>query len=148
MRNTAILSPLSRARDAVEKIPYTVLAVFLRLGIGAIFLRSGMTKVNGFTVTDSTIFLFADEYRVPLVPPAFAAHLAAYAEHLFPLLLFLGLATRFSALGLLGMTAVIELFVYPELWPDHVLWAGALLMLLSRGPGNLSVDHLIARRYS
>jgi putative oxidoreductase len=137
----------SQARDAMGKIPYWLIALLARLGIGAIFLRSGMTKVDGFTVTDSTIYLFSDEYQVPLLSPVVAAHLAAYAEHLFPILLFLGLATRLSALALFGMTLVIQLFVYPGLWPDHTLWAAVLLLLLSRGPGGVSVDYWIARRF-
>jgi putative oxidoreductase len=137
----------SQACDAMGKIPYWLIALLARLGIGAIFLRSGMTKVDGFTVTDSTIYLFSDEYQVPLLSPVVAAHLAAYAEHLFPLLLFLGLATRLSALALFGMTLVIQLFVYPGLWPDHTLWAAVLLLLLSRGPGGVSVDYWIARRF-
>jgi putative oxidoreductase len=105
-----------------------------------------MTKVEGWKVTDSTIFLFSDEYQLPLLSPTVAAHMAAYAEHFFPLLLFIGLGTRFSALALLGMTVVIQLFVYPGSWPDHALWAAALLFLIRRGGGVLSVDHLIARR--
>ncbi len=119
----------------------TLLALLARLAIASIFFLSGRTKVTGLlTVTDSTYALFRDDYRVPLLPPELAAHLATYAEHLFPLLLVLGLFTRVSALALLGMTAVIELFVYPDAWPTHLSWAALLLYLVARGGGALSLD--------
>ena len=95
------------------------------------------------TVNDSAYTLFREEYKVPLLPPEFAAHMAAYAEHLFPLLLLLGLATRFSALALLGMTAVIQIFVYPDAWPTHLTWAVALLYLAGRGAGPISLDRAL-----
>jgi putative oxidoreductase len=118
-----------------------VLAVS-RLGIASVFFYSGRTKVEGFLhVTDGAVALFRDEYRLPLIAPAVAAHAAAYAEHLFPLLLVLGLGTRLSALALLGMTLVIEVFVYPEAWPTHLSWAAPLLLLAARGAGAWSVDH-------
>ena len=94
------------------------------------------------TVTDSTYALFRDEYKVPLLPPQIAAHLAAYAEHLFPIPLAFGLFTRLSALGLLGMTVVIQLFVYPDAWPTHLSWAGLLLYLVARGGGVVSLDRV------
>lgn len=140
-------SKIDALLDGAEKLPLWLIALLARWGIGAIFLRSGMTKVEGWNVTSGTIYLFTEDYQVPLLSPVFAAHLAAYAEHLFPLLLFLGLATRLSALALLGMTAVIQIFVYPSAWPDHALWAAALLFLISRGGGVLSLDHWLARRY-
>jgi putative oxidoreductase len=89
------------------------------------------------------VALFADEYKVPLLPPELAAHLAAYAEHLFPILLVLGLLTRASALALFGMTAVIQIFVYPDAWPTHLVWATALLYLAARGAGRLSLDSVL-----
>ena len=126
----------------------TVLATPARLFIAAVFLLSGRTKVEGvLTVTDSTYFLFEYEYALPLIPPPVAAHLATYAEHLFPLLLIVGLASRLSAAALLGMTAVIQAFVYPEAWRTHLGWAAALGFILFRGPGALSLDHLIRRRF-
>jgi putative oxidoreductase len=122
-------------------IPHGVLALTARVAIAAIFLQSGRTKVTGLlTVTDGTYALFRDEYHLPLVPPELGAHLAAYAEHLFPLLLLLGLFTRAAALALLGMTLVIEIFVYPDAWPTHLAWAGLLLYLAGRGAGPLSLD--------
>ena len=123
-----------------------VLAVS-RVGIAAVFFYSGRTKVDGFLhVTDGAVALFRDEYRLPLVDPAIAAHAAAYAEHLFPLLLVLGLATRLSAIALLGMTLIIEVFVYPDAWPTHLSWAALLLLLAGRGAGAWSVDHWLKLR--
>jgi putative oxidoreductase len=102
---------------------------------------SGRTKVEGFlTITDSTYELFRTEYNLPLISPELAAHLSAYAEHLFPVLLILGLFSRLSALALLGMTLVIEVFVYPDAWPTHLSWAGLLLIIISRGAGAISLD--------
>jgi putative oxidoreductase len=118
-----------------------LLAFAARFGIAGVFWLSGRTKVEGWlSVSDSAVALFADEYRVPLLPPDIAAHLAAYAEHLFPILLVLGLFTRASALALLGMTAVIQIFVYPDAWPTHLVWATALLYLSGRGAGRWSLD--------
>lgn len=125
-------------------INHASLALIDRIAIGAIFFLSGRTKVEGaLTLTEGAYTLFRDEYRVPLIPPEIAAHLAAYAEHLFPILLVLGLCTRLSALALLGMTAVIQLFVYPDAWPTHLSWAGLLLYLVARGAGPLSLDRVI-----
>lgn len=126
-------------------IGHSLLAMAARVGIGAVFFLSGRTKVDGLlTVNESAYTLFREDYKVPLLPPDFAAHMAAYAEHLLPLLLVLGLATRLSALGLLGMTAVIQIFVYPDAWPTHLTWAVALLYLAGRGAGTLSLDRALA----
>jgi putative oxidoreductase len=108
-------------------------------------LVSGQTKVDGWHLSDSAVDLFCDEYRLPLIDPSIAAHAAAFAEHFFPVLLVIGLASRFAALALLGMTAVIEIFVYPDAWPTHGVWATCFLVLIARGPGVLSLDHLIAK---
>jgi putative oxidoreductase len=125
-------------------IGHGLLALAARMAVAAIFFYSGRTKVEGFlTVTDSTYALFADEYKVPLLAPEFAAHMATYAEHLFPLLLVLGLCTRLSAAALLGMTAVIQIFVYPDAWPTHLSWAALLLYLIGRGAGSLSLDRAL-----
>lgn len=147
---TAML-PAARAtrfRPAVEWIerllPIDVLTLVVRVAIAAVFFLSGRTKVEGLlTITDGTYFLFAEEYRVPLIPSDIAAHLATYAEHLFPILIVLGLATRLSALALLGMTFVIEVFVYPLGWPTHLLWAALLLYLVRFGAGRFSLDALL-----
>lgn len=128
-------------------IGHDLLAVAARGGIAGVFWLSGRTKVDGWlSVSESAVALFEDEYKVPVLPPELAAHLAAYAEHLFPVLLVLGLATRVSALALLGMTAVIQVFVYPLAWPTHLVWAAALLYLAGRGAGRFSVDRLIGLR--
>jgi len=121
-----------------------LLALAARGSLAAIFFLSGRTKVDGLlTVNDSAYALFREEYKVPLVPPEFAAHMATYAEHLFPILLVLGLCTRLSALALLGMTAVIQIFVYPDAWPTHLSWAALMLYLIGRGAGPLSIDRAI-----
>jgi len=125
-------------------IPENALLLVARLGIAAVFFQSGRTKVEGFlTIKDSTYDLFASEYALPLIPSNVAAHLATYAEHLFPVLLVLGLFTRFSAFALLAMTTVIEIFVYPDAWPTHLTWAGLLLPLIARGGGGWSLDQLL-----
>ncbi len=128
-------------------VSHALLALCARFALGAIFFLSGRTKVDGFlTVSDGAYALFREEYRVPLVPPEFAAHLATYAEHLLPVLLALGLFTRLSALGLLGMTAVIQLFVYPDAWPTHLSWATLALYLAAHGAGAVSVDRILRIR--
>jgi putative oxidoreductase len=125
-------------------IGHGLLALAARVAIGAVFFLSGRTKVEGFlTVTDNAYTLFREEYRVPFLPPELAAHMATYAEHFFPALLVLGLFTRFSALALLGMTAVIQIFVYPDAWPTHLSWAALMLYLVGRGAGPVSLDHAI-----
>jgi putative oxidoreductase len=137
--NTSVLA--SGRTLLTRLVPDDLLALACRLGIAATFFLSGRTKVTGLlSVTDGAVELFRSEYKLPLVPPEIAAHAAAYAEHLFPLLLVLGLFTRFSALALLGMTLVIEVFVYPDAWPTHLTWAAALLYLVGRGAGRLSLD--------
>jgi len=125
----------------------TVLCLVARLGIASVFFMSGRTKVEGLlSITPSTYELFQSEYALPLLSPWLAAHLATYAEHLFPLLLVLGLFTRLSALALLGMTTVIEVFVYPDAWPTHLSWAGLLLLLVAKGAGALSLDRVLRLR--
>ena len=125
-------------------VTHDVLALAARLSMAATFFLSGRTKVEGLLdVTPGAIELFRTEYRLPLLPPELAAHLATYAEHLLPLLLVLGLFTRLSALGLLAMTLVIQLFVYPDAWPTHLAWAGLLLYLVGRGGGHLAADRAL-----
>lgn len=129
-----------------ERIPHSLIAFFARLFPAAVFWQSGQTKLDGWQVSDTAILLFREEYRLPLIDPVLAAHLAALAEHVLPILLVLGLAGRFAALGLLGMTAVIQVFVYPDAWATHGVWAVCLLIVIARGPGGLALDALIARR--
>lgn len=134
--------------SAMAAIPYWLVALVARLSIAGVFWRSGQTKLEGWRVSDTAVDLFRDEYKLPMIDPALAANLAAFAEHFFPVLLVVGLATRFSALALLIMTAIIEIFVYPDAWPTHGTWAACFLLLMMRGPGFLSLDHLIARRFA
>lgn len=135
------------ARAAEKGLPIDLILLVQRLGLAAIFFLSGRTKVEGLlTITDSTYELFRTEYALPLVPPEIAAHAATYSEHLFSILLAVGLATRAGALALLGMTAVIQIFVYPDAWPTHLSWAGLLLPLVAKGGGRWSLDALIGRR--
>jgi putative oxidoreductase len=137
---------LDAARDSADRIPQTFVSLVARLAAATVFWQSGQTKVDGFLrISENTFYLFREEYKVPLLPPDLAAYLATAAEHVFPVLLVIGLASRLSALALLGMTAVIQLFVYPSGWPVHVLWASALLTIIARGPGALSLDHFIRR---
>jgi putative oxidoreductase len=129
-------------------IPHDLIAIVARIGLAGTFLQSGRTKVaegTWLTLSDGAIFLFQDEYKLPLLPPEVAGHLALYAEHFFPILLILGLATRFAGLGLLGMTLVIEIFVYPWSYAEHATWATCCLILIARGGGVLSLDYLIGR---
>lgn len=143
-----------------ERIPHALVALVARFSIAAVFWNSGQTKIEGLAVnfvsgdfqlgwprlSDSVVVLFHDEYKLPFIPPELAAPLAAAAEHVFPLLILFGLATRFSALALLMMTLVIQVFVYPGAYATHATWAAVLLYLMTRGPGLLSVDHWLARR--
>ena len=134
-------SPFILLADSTNWIPESWLLLIARFGIAAVFFLSGRTKVTGLlTITDSAYALFEEEYKVPLLSPYVAAHASTYAEHLFPILLVLGLFTRCAALGLFGMTLVIEIFVYPDAWPTHLSWAAILLPLIARGGGKLSLD--------
>jgi putative oxidoreductase len=146
--STGLRGWLNRIADLLTRlVAHDALALITRIAIAAIFLLSGRTKVDGLlAVNDSAVTLFREEYRLPLLPPELGAHLAAYAEHLFPLLLIAGLVTRYSALALLGMTAVIQIFVYPDAWPTHLSWAALLLYLVGRGPGRVSIDHWLGIR--
>ncbi|HEY9080654.1 DoxX family protein [Magnetovibrio sp.] len=130
-----------RAVQRLKAIPDGLMVLMARVGLGAFFVRAGQTKVDGdFNLTDTTLYLFREEYKVPLLSPEVAAYTATAAEHVLGALLIVGLATRLSALGLLGMTLVIQVFVYPGSWPDHLLWAAVLMFILARGPGWLAAD--------
>jgi putative oxidoreductase len=141
---SGLLQAFVRARAALESVPYALLALPLRAAIATVFWNSGTTKLASW---DTTLALFADDYKLPLIPPDIAAPIAASIELTAPVLLVFGLFTRGAALVLLGMTTVIEVFVYPEAWPTHIQWAAMLLILLCRGPGAVSLDHLIAKRF-
>ncbi len=132
------------AAIANRAVPDWLIPFLQRLAVAAVFFLSGRTKVDGvFTLSDSTFFLFENEYAVPLIAPETAAYIATTAEHLFPILLVLGLFTRFSALALLLMTLVIQVFVYPGAWAVHLTWAALMIALVARGGGKLSLDHLL-----
>jgi putative oxidoreductase len=155
MASTLVTSarPTLRARwnalaDRLDRaVGHDLLALAGRFSIAAIFFQSGRTKVEGFlTITESTYELFRSEYRLPLVTPEIGAHIAASVETFVPVLLVLGLATRFSAFVLLGMTTIIEIFVYPDAWPTHLSWAAILLYLIGRGAGRVSVDRALGIR--
>lgn len=156
---------VQQVHGLLERIPHSLIAIFLRLGIVGVFWNSAMTKLafSGgapetllsqflkvisfqWTISDSAYMLFQYEYTVPLLPYRLATQLATMAELTFPILLFFGLFTRYAALALLGMTAVIQIFVYPHAWMVHALWAGALLFLIARGAGMISLDYLIKRK--
>lgn len=145
MTTLSLRAPFEAFAQAAHRLlTEDVLALVARLGVAAIFFQSGRTKVEGLLrITDGTYSLFESEYHVPLLPPVVAAHAATYAEHLFSILLVLGLFTRFSALAFLGMTAVIQIFVYPDAWPTHLSWAGLLLFLIARGGGRFSLDRAL-----
>lgn len=142
------------------RIPESAIQLLARVSLAVTFWASGQTKIEGLVLdpiggnielgwprlSDSALDLFATEYQLPLLSPELAAPLAAVAEHVFPLLLLVGLATRLSAAALLGMTLVIQIFVYPSAYPTHGLWAALLLYLMARGPGALSLDRLLSRQ--
>jgi putative oxidoreductase len=134
---------------AFQAIPISLVSLLARLSLAAVFWMSGRTKVAEgtlLTLSDNAVWLFREEYKLPLLPPEIAAHLSLFAEHLLPMLLVVGFASRFAALGLLVMTLVIEVFVYPAAYPVHGPWAVCCLVIMIHGPGVLSLDHLIARR--
>jgi putative oxidoreductase len=143
---TERLQLLAALHDRVSRwVSHDLLALGARVSMAGVFFLSGRTKVEGWlTVSESAVSLFEDEYKLPLLAPDLAAHLAAYAEHALPMLLVLGLGTRLSAVALLGMTLVIQLFVYPAAWPTHLSWATLLLYLAGRGGGRWSADHVLS----
>jgi putative oxidoreductase len=157
---TAAMRPIASAHALMARIPESAIALLGRFSVAAVFWKSGQTKIEGLAIdlvsgsfefglprlSPSAVDLFRDEYRLPVLPPELAAQLAAFGEHVLPLLLLLGLGTRFAALGLLGMTAVIQMLVYPSAYATHGAWAAVLLWLMVRGPGLVSVDHVLAKR--
>lgn len=137
-----------RATDRLNRlVPDALLLLLARLGVAGVFFMSGRTKVDGWLhITDGTYELFRTEYALPLVPPELAAVAATGAEHLFSILLVIGLATRFSALALLLMTLTIQFFVYPDAWPTHLSWLALMMPLIFRGGGTWSVDQFFSRK--
>jgi putative oxidoreductase len=133
------------SRDLIEQFPLSLIQLAMRIGIGAVFFNSGLLKIDSW---EFAVKLFEDEYKVPFIDPTLAARLATFNELTFPILLFLGLATRLATLPLLGMVGVIQIFVYPQAWTEHLLWASVLVFLLTRGSGPISLDHLIERAFA
>jgi len=142
-RSSLLRQTVCLVRDVFAGVPYSWLALPLRFAVATVFWNSAMAKLANW---DTALALFSDEYLLPLIPPEIAAYMAVTIELTTPVLLVLGLMTRFAAFVLLGMTAVIEIFVYPLAWPTHIQWAAMLLVLLCRGPGAISVDHLVWKR--
>jgi putative oxidoreductase len=138
-----MVARVRRITGALDRVPYSVLAVPLRLAVATVFWNSAMTKLDDWS---AALSLFTDEYKVPLLPPQIAAYCAVSVELSMPVLLVFGLLTRLAALVLLAMTLVIEVFVYPLAWPTHIQWAAMLLVLLCRGAGAASLDRLLLRK--
>jgi len=143
MPQSSVGAILIRLRNALQSVSYDWLAIPLRLAVANVFWSSGTEKLADW---NAALALFRDEYRLPVLPPEIAAYMAASVELTTPFLLLFGFFTRGAALVLLGMTTVIEVFVYPQAWPTHIQWAAMLLVLLCRGAGRFSVDELIWRR--
>jgi putative oxidoreductase len=130
------------ARRWLARFPLSIIQLAMRVAVGAVLFNSGLLKINSW---EFAIKLFEDEYKVPLLDPVWAARLATFNELTFSVLLVVGLTTRLATLPLLGMIAVIQTFVYPQAWPEHLLWTSILVFLLTRGPGEWSLDHFIER---
>lgn len=142
MQHSTWLTTVEETLAWLKRFPAPLLDLLFRVGVGSVFFKSGLTKIANWTITVS---LFRDEYRVPVIPPEIAAYMATTLELVCPVLLVFGLAARLGALALLGMTLVIQTFVYPENWSEHLLWASLLIYVVTRGPGPLSLDHLVSR---
>jgi putative oxidoreductase len=146
-----LVSLLDSVNGLLSAIPLSILSILARLSLAVVFWRSARTKVADgtlLTLSDNAVWLFREEYKLPLLPPDLAAHMALLAEHALPALLLIGLASRLAALGLLVMTLVIQLFVYPDAYPVHGPWAVCALVVMVHGAGVFSVDHLLAGRRS
>jgi putative oxidoreductase len=141
-RDVAGIAWLDATRVWLARFPLSIIQLAGRIGVGATFFKAGLLKYQSW---EFTVRLFQEEYRVPLLDPAVAARIAMVQELTIPILLFLGLATRIATLPLLGMIAVIQTFVYPNAYNEHLVWGAILLLLLTRGPGVFSMDYLIDR---
>ena len=144
-QSVGLYGRINSIREWLGRFPLSILQLGMRIGVGMVFFNAGLLKYKSF---EFAVKLFEDEYKVPILAPAVAARMAMINELTTSTLLFLGLATRLVTLPLLGMISVIEIFVYPGAWPDHVLWGSILIFLLTRGPGPFSIDYLIERWYS
>lgn len=140
---TVFAKPVRAAYGALNAAPYDVIALVCRAATFSVFIRSGTQKLSDWA---ATLMLFRDEYHTPVLPPVVAAYTATTLELTCSSLILLGLATRVSVFLLLGMTATIQIFVYPDAWPTHIQWLAFMSVLLLRGPGRLSLDALIGPR--
>ncbi len=142
---TQINSRVSSSVDAIvawlDRFPLAILQLMMRISVGAVYWNAGLTKITSW---QTTVVLFRDEYRVPVLPPELAAMLATAVELSCPILLFLGLAAQLATLPMLAQALVIQVFVYPEDWIEHLTWASMLLLILTRGPGAFSLDRFLA----
>lgn len=151
----ALMRGYDRWSSLCKALPEDGILLLARVAIASVFWRSVQTKITGweafgqswqfFNLSPSTVLLFQYEYQVPLLAPQLAAYMGTAAEFFLPILLLLGLGTRFAALGLLGVTAVIQFLVLPEGWPTHILWFAILLYLLKHGGGRIALDHVLRR---
>jgi putative oxidoreductase len=142
---STVRARVAAARDLLDRFPLSILQLLFRLAIVGVFLRAGLQKLSSW---ESTVALFRDEYKVPVFPPEIAAAMGSTFEIGCSLLLLAGLATRVATLPLLGMLTVIQLFVYPQAWHEHLTWGAILMFLLFRGAGVISLDHVLAKRTS
>ncbi len=145
MQTNTLRRQFVSVRSWLACFPMSIIQLGMRFGVGAVFFNSGLLKYNSW---EFAIKLFEDEYKLPLLDPTVAARLAMFTELTFPVFLFLGMGTRLATLPLLGMTFVIEVLVYPQAWAEHLMWASMLVLLLTRGPGVFSLDHLIERYFA
>ena len=138
-----LAKPIRAAIGALNAAPYDVTALIARAATFSVFIRSGTQKLSDWS---STLMLFQNEYHTPVLPPVIAAYTATAMELGCSCLILVGLMTRASTLLLLGMTATIQLFIYPDAWPTHIQWLAFMIVLVLRGPGRLSLDALIGPR--
>ncbi|MDV7271065.1 DoxX family protein [Thioclava sp. A2] len=141
-----MMNIIRRLDAGLARLPWDIPALALRLFPAWVFFASGLTKIEGFSIKDSTFFLFEHEYALPVIPSELAAVMATTAELTLPLFLVAGLFTRFAALALMGMTLVIQIFVYPDAWPTHGLWIACFLALIAKGAGRVSLDRMLGLR--
>jgi putative oxidoreductase len=153
-------SDIAHKIESIAKLPDSVILLLARLSLAAIFWLSAQTKVEGFAINvingdillgwpsikETTFYLFEYEYALPIIPPVLATYLATIAEHVLPIMLVFGFASRLAALGLFIMTMTIQIFVYPDAYATHLTWMTLALLIVNKGPGALSFDHLLAWR--
>jgi putative oxidoreductase len=144
VRKSGVVHLATRILGALDRTPFSIVQLLIRVSIGAVFWSAGLTKIKSWP---ATVALFQNEYHVPLITPTIAASMATAVELSCPILLFLGLGTRLATVPMLVQSFVIAVFVYPEEWVEHLTWASLLLALLVRGPGSLALDHLIKRHF-